>query len=114
MTKPVIEEGKDHNHFGYRSIYSQLNEFEQYSDTINFEFAYLQAIDLKNQLSLRSLEGDFQYCNKSMTLAKMNLRTNKSVIRDSIRLNYPLPNALKYFADSVSFCEFRQLIYLFR
>lgn len=103
MTKPVIEEGKDHNHFGYRSIYSQLNEFEQYSDTINFEFAYLQAIDLKNQLNLRSLEGDFQYCNKSMTLAKMNLKTNKSLIRDSIRLNYPSPNALKYFVDSVSF-----------
>jgi hypothetical protein len=103
MTKPVMEKGKDHNHFGYRSIYSQLNEFEQYSDTVNFQFSYLQAFDLKNELNLRSLEGDFQYCNKSMTLAKMNLRTNKSLIRDSIRLNYPSPNALKYFVDSVSF-----------
>lgn len=103
MTKPLITEGKDHNHFGYRNINSQLKEFEQYSDTINFKFIQLQAIDLKDELNLQSLEGDFQYCNKSMTLAKTNLKTNKSFVSDSIRLNYPSPNALKYFVDSVSF-----------
>ena len=103
LTKNNLEVGKDYNHFTYQRIYSDLKEFSQYSDTINFEFASMQAIDMENKLNIRSLEGQFQYCNKSMTLAQMNLRTDKSFIKDSIRLNYQSSNALKYFNDSVSF-----------
>lgn len=103
LTKPAIEKGKDYNHFGYRHINTRADNFIQINDTLSFEVVHFQAQDFTDQLNIHTLSGYFNYCNTSMSLSDMKLVTNKSSIKDSIRLTYNSPAALGYFADSVGF-----------
>ncbi len=103
LTKPAITEGKDYNHFRYKNINTRADQFTQSNDTITFELVYMQGVDLTDQLNIHALSGFFSYCNQSMSLAHMNLKTDHSQVKDSIRLQYPSSQALGYFTDSVSF-----------
>ena len=87
----------------YSHIYTQIDDLQQMADTIDLEIVYFQAIDIRHQMDIRSMNGQFQYCNQAMTLSDLDFRTHKSIFKDSIRLNYASPSALSHFMDSVSF-----------
>ncbi|MEQ6119188.1 translocation/assembly module TamB domain-containing protein [Reichenbachiella sp. MALMAid0571] len=103
LTKPLLEERKDYTHFGYKNISATANHFVQKADSIDFDLISMNATDIKEQLNIKSLSGLFSYCNQSITFSSLDLKTDKSQIRDSLRLNYASSSALSYFVDSVSF-----------
>jgi len=103
LTKPFLEKGKDYSHFGYKSIFATATQFIQKADSIDFDLLSMKAIDMTEQLNIKSLHGLFSYCNQSITFSNLDLNTDHSQIRDSLRLNYSSSAALSSFVDSVSF-----------
>lgn len=95
--------GKDYHHFRYDSILANLYEFSFINDSLITIIEDLSSTDHSRQLNIKHFESNFFFTKQQMRFSDMELKTDLSLIRDSLVFEYAHPSNFKYFIDSISF-----------
>ncbi|MFY0625721.1 MAG: translocation/assembly module TamB domain-containing protein [Reichenbachiella sp.] len=103
IDKDSILDKKDYYHFRFNNLNSELKEFIFVDDSIGFQIDSLTAKDPESDLDLKHLNGNFHLTKKRLSLTEFELRTNQSVLGDSVVLYFNHPRLLKHMMDSVTF-----------
>lgn len=103
MTFDSIHKGKDYRHFVFDSIQATVSDFAFVNDSIGMSIDHLTSIDPKNQLNIKSLVSNFSFTKKNLIFSQLGLKTDQSLITDSIVFKYNHPSNFKHFVDSVTF-----------
>lgn len=98
-----ILSGKDYRHFTYDSLQAELSYFSFVNDSIGMDVVSLQSRDPKNQLNIRQFNSHFSFTKEKMVFDDLTLKTDQSIITDSIAFYYHHPSNFNHFTDSISF-----------
>ena len=90
----------DYAHIDIDSIYGQFSELEMFSDTVKGIVHYVRGKD-KCGLHLDDASGNVLFCEKSLTVDNMMLKTNESQVDLDLRFEYESSSAYYEFVDSV-------------
>lgn len=97
-----IKDGFNYNQFVLHELNADLSNFFSKSDTIQIQINQLSAIDSVTNLTIHHLNSNFEISQSRLSLTKLNLEVNNSIIADSIVFNYNSMNDLSYIIDSVN------------
>jgi hypothetical protein len=97
----AVQEGFNYNQFVLHDLNADLDNFISKSDTIQIQINQLSAVDSATDLTIHQLYTDFEISQSRLSLTNLNLELNKSIIADSIVLNYNSMRDLSYIIDSV-------------
>ncbi len=100
--RDTVKIGFDYNHFELSKINANINDFMIAADTVQMEVNQLTTIEQINNFVIKDLSTFFRICNKSLSLQKLKLETEYSLIKDSIVFNYNRIKNLNQFNDSVT------------
>lgn len=98
-----VSVGKDYRHFAFDSIQASVSYFAFINDSLGMNINHLTSVDPEGHLNIREFISDFSFTKKQMIFSKLMLRTNQSLIQDSLVFIYDHPSQFKYLTDSVSF-----------
>ncbi|MCP4460533.1 MAG: hypothetical protein GY816_21300 [Cytophagales bacterium] len=105
VTNEQTDEDKSKIDFSHLKLDIQLLEiidFEMKKDSIGFDILQFLATDASERLTFKELSTRVGYTDKFLVLDDLTIRTENSIIGDSIHLAYNHPSALSSFSDSVS------------
>lgn len=103
MTFDSISSGKDYRHFMFDSIQSEVSDFSFVNDSLGMHIDRLTSMDPKDQLNIEQLVSHFSFTKKRLIFSKLKLKTDESLISDSVIFKYNHPSNFKYFVDSITF-----------
>ncbi|MDX5442892.1 MAG: translocation/assembly module TamB [Hymenobacteraceae bacterium] len=99
QNKPYQEYGLDYQHMQLDSIYGNLSDIDLNGDTINAQITGLHTKDRRSGVHLKHLDVDMTYAPTFWEYKDMNLRVNKSNLRNYVRFDY------KHFGNFTSFID---------
>jgi TamB, inner membrane protein subunit of TAM complex len=97
-----ISEGFDYFHFHAGIPQSEISDFEVIGDTLQMQVKSLSAMDRKTNLTIKELQTYFRYCRTSMQFLHVYLKTEKSILSDSIVFTYKDPGDFTHFNQRVN------------
>jgi len=97
-----IKEGFNYNQFVLHDLNADLKNFSSRADTIQMEIEHLAAVDSVTDLNIHNLTSNFEISQSRLSLTRLNLEVNESMIADSIVFNYNSISDLSYIIDSVN------------
>lgn len=91
----------DYNYFTLDSIFGDVTNFITHFDTISFDAKNVVANHTGSKLDVKHLDTKFFYCGQQLLMQELYAEVGKSVLKDSLSLEYNSPTAFSSFNDSV-------------
>ncbi len=85
---PLIEEGFDHFHFGFDSIYAAVTDFKIASDTFQINVKGLKCFEIKTKLKLKKINTIMTLTPKTMEFGKLHAEIGRSIVNDSLAFKF--------------------------
>ena len=96
-----VKTGFDGNHFKINDLNADLLNLLVVQDTFQLDVKYLTAQDEKTGLKIKDLKTFFRVSQKGMAFYDLDLKTDKSHIKDSVVFRHEKAYHMGYFVDSV-------------
>jgi hypothetical protein len=100
-TEDSLSYGFDYYHFDVNNINGVVNNLRIASDTFEIDVKKLVAHDPASNLNIKSASLFFRICSKSMEFSKVNVKTGRSWLRESVIFKYNQVTDLLHFNDSI-------------
>lgn len=99
--KPKLQDGFDHFHFSFDSIYADVSNLRVIADTFQINVAKLKTIEGKTKLRVHELNSLFTLTKRNMTFENLYAHIGESVVKDFLIFNYKSINDLSDFNNKV-------------
>jgi len=102
LARDSIVDRFDYNHFELSDIKLNVAAFNLVRDTIDLKILSLNTEERRSGLRIDEMKSFFRICQKSLSLGQLELRTPRSVLKDSLIFTFSRLKNLSYLKDSVS------------
>jgi hypothetical protein len=99
--KGMIQDGFDHRHFGFDSIYANVTNLRIVADTFQINVSKLRTFEAKTKLRVHEINTLFTITKADMTFDKLYAHIGESEIKDYLRFNYKDINDLSDFNEKI-------------
>ncbi|MFC3417610.1 translocation/assembly module TamB domain-containing protein [Algoriphagus hitonicola] len=97
----TIPTGLDYNHMRFREIEASASDFYVEGDEIGIDIELLAGIESNSGLEIKEFTTDLTYNSELLEFDQLNLITNKSSIKNFLRLEYASAAAFSDFINKV-------------
>ena len=96
-----ITEGFDYTRLEFREVTANANKFSFIGNTLGLDIKLLSGVESNSGLKIQDLKTILTYNPKYLELAELNLKTDKSHIKNYLRMDITGPKGYSDFIDQV-------------